>query len=155
MVNYYMAAKLPISFGEALERTEEALKQEGFGIISRIDIQEALKTKIGVDFRPYTILGACNPKLAYEALKIEDKVGTMLPCNVVVQELGPQQTEIAAIDPVASMQAIENAELTNAAREVRTRLGRVIETLGAEVEDGGGGEAASAGGVREGAGETR
>ena len=155
MVNYYMAAKLPISFGEALERTEEALKQEGFGIISRIDIQEALKTKIGVDFRPYTILGACNPKLAYEALKIEDKVGTMLPCNVVVQELGPQQTEIAAIDPVASMQAIENAELTNAAREVRTRLGRVIETLGAEVEDGEGGEAASAGGVREGAGETR
>ena len=155
MVNYYMPAKLPISFGEALERTEDALKQEGFGIISRIDIQEALKTKIGVDFRPYTILGACNPKLAYEALKIEDKVGTMLPCNVVVQELGPQQTEIAAIDPVASMQAIENAELTNAAREVRTRLGRVIETLGAEVEDGGGGEAASAGGVREGAGETR
>ena len=129
-MNYYMAAKLPISFGEALERTEEALKQEGFGIISRIDIQEALKTKIGVDFRPYTILGACNPKLAYEALKIEDKVGTMLPCNVVVQELGPQLTEIAAIDPVASMQAIENVELTKAAREVRIRLGRVIETLG-------------------------
>ena len=133
MVNYYMATKLPISFGEALERTEEALKQEGFGIISRIDIQEALKTKIGVDFRPYTILGACNPKLAYEALKIEDKVGTMLPCNVVVQELGPQQTEIAAVDPVASMQAIENAELSKSAREVRTRLGRVIETLGAIV----------------------
>lgn len=129
-----MAAMLPMSFGEALERTERALKQEGFGIISRIDIQEALKTKIDVDFRPYTILGACNPKLAYEALKIEDKVGTMLPCNVVVQELGPRQIEIAAIDPVASMQAIENAELTQAAREVRTRLGRVIETLGAVVE---------------------
>lgn len=134
MVNYYMAAKLPISFGEALERTEEALKQEGFGIISRIDIQEALKTKIGVDFRPYTILGACNPRLAYEALKIEDKVGTMLPCNVVVQELGPRQTEIAAVDPVASMQAIENVELTEAAREVRKKLGRVIEALGALVE---------------------
>lgn len=133
-VNYYMAAKLPISFGEALERTEEALKQEGFGIISRIDIQEALKTKIDVDFRPYTILGACNPKLAYEALQIEDKVGTMLPCNVVVQELGPQLAEVAAIDPVASMQAIENDELTKAAREVRTRLGRVIENLGAMVE---------------------
>ena len=129
MVNYYMATKLPISFAEALERTEEVLKQEGFGIISRIDIQEALKTKIDVDFRPYTILGACNPKLAYEALKIEDKVGTMLPCNVVVQELEPGQTEIAAIDPVASMQAIENAELTEAAREVRKKLGRVIETL--------------------------
>ena len=134
MVNYYMATKLPISFGEALERTEEVLKQEGFGIISRIDIQEALKTKIDVDFRPYTILGACNPKLAYEALKIEDKVGTMLPCNVVVQELEPGQTEVAAIDPVASMQAIENGELTETAREVRTKLGRVIETLGAQVE---------------------
>ena len=134
MMNYYMATILPISFGEALERTEEALKQEGFGIISRIDIQETLKTKIDVDFRPYTILGACNPKLAYEALNIEDKVGTMLPCNVVVQELGPRQTEIAAIDPVASMQAIENAELSEAAREVRTKLSRVIETLGALVE---------------------
>ena len=134
MVNYYMATILPIPFKEALERTEEALKQEGFGIISRIDIQEALKAKIGVDFRPYTILGACNPKLAYEALKIEDKVGTMLPCNVVVQELEPGQTEVAAIDPVASMQAIENAELTEAAREVRTKLGRVIEALGALVE---------------------
>ena len=133
-MNYYMAAMLPISFDEALERTEEALKQEGFGIISRIDIQEALKTKIGVDYRPYTILGACNPKLAYEALQIDDKVGTMLPCNVVVQELGPQQIEVAAIDPVASMQAIENAELTKAASEVRTRLGRVIESLGALVE---------------------
>ena len=134
MMNYYMATILPISFGEALERTEKALKQEGFGIISRIDIQEALKTKIDVDFRPYTILGACNPKLAYEALKIEDKVGTMLPCNVVVQELGPRQTEVAAIDPVASMQAIENAELTEAAREVRTKLGRVMENLRALVE---------------------
>lgn len=133
-MNYYMAAILPISFGEALERAEEALKQEGFGIISRIDIQDALKTKIGVDYRPYTILGACNPTLAYEALQIDDKVGTMLPCNVVVQELGPQQTEVAAIDPVASMQAIENTELTKAATEVRTRLSRVIERLGALVE---------------------
>ena len=133
-MNYYMAAMLPISFGEALERAEEALKQEGFGIISRIDIQDALKTKIGVDYRPYTILGACNPTLAYEALQIEDKVGTMLPCNVVVQELGPRQIEGAAIDPVASMQAIENDELTKAATEVRTRLGRVIESLRALVE---------------------
>lgn len=133
-MKYYMAAMLPISFGEALERTKEALKEEGFGIISQIDIQNALKTKIGVDFRPYTILGACNPKLAYEALQIEDKVGTMLPCNVVVQEVGTEQTEVAAINPVASMQAIENAELTKAAREVGTRLSRVIESLGALVE---------------------
>ena len=128
-MTYYLSAMLPFSFGDALERTEEALKQEGFGVISRIDIQEALKTKIGVDFRPYMILGACNPTLAYEALKLEDKVGTMLPCNVVVQGLGPKQTEVAAIDPVASMQAIENPKLTEAAREVRTRLDRVIKSL--------------------------
>lgn len=133
-VNYYMSAMLPTSFVEALKRAEEELKKEGFGIISRIDIQDALKTKIGVDYRPYTILGACNPALAYEALQIEDKVGTMLPCNVVVQELGPQKIEVAAINPVASMQAIENDELTKAAREVRTRLGRVIESLGASAE---------------------
>lgn len=130
-VTYYLSAMLPVSFSDALERTEEALKQEGFGVISRIDIQEALKTKIGVDFRPYMILGACNPALAYEALKIEDKVGTMLPCNVIVQGLGPKQTEVAAIDPVASMQAIENPKLPQLAQEVRTRLRRVIQSLAA------------------------
>jgi uncharacterized protein (DUF302 family) len=133
-VNYYLAAILPVSIDEALELTEEALKREGFGIISRIDIQETLRAKIGVDFRPYTILGACNPTLAYEALKIEDKVGTMLPCNVIVQELGPKETEVAAIEPVAAMQVIANPELTKAAREVRSRLGRVIESLGATVQ---------------------
>lgn len=84
-MSYYRSAILRVPFDEAIARTEAALKKEGFGIISRIDIQEALRSKIGVDFRPYTILGACNPSLAYEALKIEDKVGTMRPCNVVVQ----------------------------------------------------------------------
>lgn len=126
---YYIATTLPLPFPEAIARTETALKEEGFGIISRIDIQEALKTKIGVDFRPYTILGACNPSLAHEALKLEDKVGTMLPCNVVVQACMDGSSEVAAIDPVASMQAIENPQLAKAAREVRQRLSRVIQSL--------------------------
>lgn len=128
-MSYYYARTLPIAFGEAIERTEVALQKEGFGIISRIDIQNALKSKINVDFRPYTILGACNPALAYEALRIEDKVGTMLPCNVIVQDAGGGQTEIAAIDPVASMQAIPNPELLDRAEEVGQKLRRAIESL--------------------------
>ena len=131
-MSYYIATKLPLSFDETIARTEAALKGEGFGIISRIDIQDALKTKIGVDFRPYTILGACNPALAHEALKLEDKVGTMLPCNVVVQARADGSSEVAAIDPVASMQAIENPRLVEAAKEVRQRLSRVIQTLRTE-----------------------
>jgi uncharacterized protein (DUF302 family) len=128
-MSYYRAVTLGVPFPEAIERTEAALREEGFGVISRIDIQEALKTKIGVDFRPYTILGACNPALAYEALKIEDKVGTMLPCNLVVQSKAGGETEVAAIDPVASMQAIDNPKLVEAAHEVQKRLFRVIERL--------------------------
>lgn len=128
-MSYYIATTIPLSFDEAVSRTEAALKAEGFGVISRIDIQDALKTKINVDFRPYTILGACNPALAYEALQLEDKVGTMLPCNVVVQQRGSNETEIAAVDPVASMQAIDNADLSKAARAVRDKLSRVIGSL--------------------------
>ncbi|WP_394730626.1 DUF302 domain-containing protein [Altererythrobacter sp. GH1-8] len=126
---YYMAATLPLSFDEAMRQAEAALQAEGFGVISRIDMQAAFKSKIGIDFRPYIILGACNPKLAYEALQIEDKVGTMLPCNVVVQQVDPQHTEVAAVDPVASMQAIDSADLSQAAGKVRSKLARVIETL--------------------------
>lgn len=129
-MTYYHAVTLDMPFDEAIKRAEEALKSEGFGVISRIDIQDALKTKIGVDFRPYTILGACNPQLAFEALKIEDKVGTMLPCNVVVQAHSPSQTEVAAVDPVASMQAIDNPKLQEAASKVQAKLRRVIEALG-------------------------
>ena len=128
-MSYYIAATLQAPFEEAIRQTEAALKEEGFGVISRIDIQEALKTKIGVDFRPYTILGACNPALAHEALKLEDKVGTMLPCNVVVQAREDGSSEVAAIDPVASMQAIENPRLVEAASDVRQRLFRVIQRL--------------------------
>ncbi len=128
-MSYYIATALKAPFDKAIELAEAALKTEGFGIISRIDLQAAFKEKIGVDFRPYTILGACNPKLAHEALSVEDKVGTMLPCNVVVQTQGDNETEVAAIDPVASMQAIDNPELKRAAAEVRERLAKVIDEL--------------------------
>ena len=128
-MSYYMSTFVPEAFDTAIDRAEEALKQEGFGIVSRIDLQGSFRSKIGVEFRPYTILGACNPQLAHEALQIEDKVGTMLPCNVVVQEHRPGQVEIAAIDPVASMEAIDNPKLQVAARVVRDKLSRVIESL--------------------------
>ena len=128
-MTYYMAAQLQGPFDEAIARTEAALKTEGFGVISRIDIQQTLKAKIDVDFRPYTILGACNPGLAHEALQVEDKVGLMLPCNVIVQQYGSGEVEVAAIDPVVSMQAIDNPELTKAAQVVRDKLSRVIELL--------------------------
>ncbi len=128
-MSYYFAKTLSLGFDEAVRRTLEALKQEGFGIITEIDVKETLKSKIGVDFRNYRILGACNPKLAHEALQIEDKIGTMLPCNVVVQEINRNQTEIAAIDPVASMQAINNPQLKQAAQRVQVLLQKVIEAL--------------------------
>lgn len=129
-MSYYFATAIDQDFAEALRKTREALQEEGFGIISEIDIQKALKEKIGVDFRCYTILGACNPTLAHEVLNIEDKVGTMLPCNVVVQETD-RGVEVAAIDPVASMQAIENERLAEKAAVVAEKLRRTIERLGA------------------------
>ncbi|MGB5484840.1 DUF302 domain-containing protein [Parasphingorhabdus sp.] len=129
-MSYYMAATLKTSFDQAIERTEAALKTEGFGVLTRVDVQETLKSKIDVDFRPYTILGACNPTLAHEALQLEDKVGTMLPCNLVVQQKGDGKVEVAAINPVASMQAIENPQLKKAAAAVQDKLSRVIDSLG-------------------------
>ena len=128
-MSYYFAKTLDMGFDEAVERVTEALKVEGFGIITEIDVAATFKKKLEKEFRPYRILGACNPKLAHEALAIEDKVGTMLPCNVVVQEISPGKAEVAAIDPVASMQAIHNPRLSVAAREVQTRLKRVVESL--------------------------
>jgi uncharacterized protein (DUF302 family) len=111
-----------------VQHATEALKSHGFGI-TQIDVKDTFKNKIGVDFRNYHILGACNPQLAHEALQIEDKVGTMLPCNVVVQDVGGGKVEVAAIDPVASMMAIENPELKHAAEMVREKLRSVIESL--------------------------
>ena len=116
-------------FDEAIERATKALKQEGFGIITEIDVKETLRKKLGIDFRKYKILGACNPTLAHEAIKIEDKVGTMLPCNVVVQETKPGKVEVAAIDPVASMTAIDNSLLKGPAGAVREKLKKAIAAL--------------------------
>jgi uncharacterized protein (DUF302 family) len=128
-MSYYLGKMLRMPFADAVARTTEALKKEGFGIITQIDVKETLKAKIGVDFPAYQILGACNPSLAYEALMLENKVGTMLPCNVVVRDAGGGNTEVAAIDPVASMQAIDNPELKRAAENVRGKLQKVVDGL--------------------------
>lgn len=128
-MSYYLAKTVSMPFDEAVARTTEALKQEGFGIINEVDIRDTLKQKIGVDFRPYRILGACNPALAHEALQIEDKVGTMLPCNVIVQEFAPGRVEVAAVDPVASMQAIDNPTLAEKARTVRSKLESAVSRI--------------------------
>jgi uncharacterized protein (DUF302 family) len=128
-VSYYFSKVLVLGFDAAVAEVTQKLKDEGFGIITEIDVTKTLKSKIGVAFRPYRILGACNPSLAHAALKLEDKVGTMLPCNVIVQELAPGQVEIAAIDPVASMAAIDNPALLDKARIVRGKLEKVIQSL--------------------------
>ena len=127
-MSYYFSTVLEGEFADVVGRVREALKAEGYGVVSEIDIQKTLSDKIGVDFRPYLILGACNPTLAYEALRLEDKVGTMLPCNVVVQQSGAG-VEVAAIDPVASMQAIGNDQLAAKSSMVADKLRRAIESL--------------------------
>ena len=128
-MSYYISKTVDAPFEETVTRTVEALKAEGFGVLTDIDVAATMKAKLDIDFRPYRILGACNPELAHHALSLEDKVGTMLPCNVVVQQ-GPEgRAEVAAIDPVASMQAIDNPELKTAARRVRDKLARVIEAI--------------------------
>ncbi|MDL2352048.1 MAG: DUF302 domain-containing protein [Pseudomonadota bacterium] len=126
---YYLGTTLSMAFDAAVAHVVDVLKGEGFGVISDIDIKQTLKAKIGVDFPNYRILGACNPALAYEALKLENKVGTMLPCNVVVRDAGGGQTEVAAIDPVASMVAIDNPALKQAAVQIRAKLEKVIAQL--------------------------
>ena len=128
-MSYYFSTTLTASFADAVARTVDALKAEGFGVITEIDVQKTLQEKIGVTFRKYRILGACNPKLAHEALELEDKIGTMLPCNVVVQELADGTVEVAAIDPVASMQAVDNPRLKDAAAEVAQKLKRAIGNI--------------------------
>jgi uncharacterized protein (DUF302 family) len=116
-------------FDETIAKTTEALKAEGFGVISQIDMQAKLKEKLGVNFKHYTILGACNPAFAYKALQAEEKIGTMLPCNIIIIDKENGTTEVAAINPVASMMAIENPALGPLAKEVTTALKNVIESL--------------------------
>ena len=127
-MSYHFSKTLDAPFDEAVARVIEALKGEGFGVLTDIDVRATLKSKLGAEFRPYRILGACNPKLAYRALQLEDKVGTMLPCNVIVQEHAGG-VEVSAVDPIASMQAIENPDLAKLATEVRAKLRRVVSGL--------------------------
>ena len=126
---YYFSKIISESFDDAIQKVTEALKAEGFGILTEIDIKATLKKKLDVDFYNYKILGACNPPFAYKALLAEDKIGTMLPCNVIVQEKVLGQVEVSAVDPVASMQAIDNNTLADIATEIRGRLQKVIEQL--------------------------
>ena len=128
-MNYYFSTTMNIPFDEAIEKVIEELKKEGFGVLTDIDVKATLKNKLDVDYQNYRILGACNPPFAYKALKAEDKIGTMLPCNVVVQDAKDGSVEVSAVDPMASMQAIENSELENIANEVRMKLKAVIEHL--------------------------
>lgn len=129
-MNYYFSKTLEnVNFDEVIERVTEELKKEGFGILTEIDVKATLKKKLDVDFRNYRILGACNPPFAYKALLAEDKVGTMLPCNVIVQQISDTQIEIAAIDPAAFMQAIKNESLGNIANEIRSKLEKIIKNI--------------------------
>lgn len=128
-MSYYFTKTLKADFEQAIALVTDALAVEGFGIITQIDVTATFKKKIGVDFRPYRILGACNPVFAHKALSAEDKIGTMLPCNVVVQVTSSGETEVAAVDPVASMSAVVNPALEPIAGEIRARLKRVIDSL--------------------------
>ncbi len=128
-MEYYFSRTIIDSFDNAIQKVTEALKSEGFGILTEIDIKATLKKKLDVNFYNYKILGACNPSFSYKALLAEDKIGTMLPCNVIVQEKVPGQVEVSAVDPLASMLAIENKDLHDIASEIRVRLQKVIENL--------------------------
>ena len=128
-MEYYHSKKIKeANFEKAVETVTEALKKEGFGVLTQIDIKETLKKKLDEDFRPYMILGACNPPYAFKALNAEDKIGTMLPCNVIVQQ-AEDGIEVAAINPVASMQAVKNSNLHFIANEIKDKLERAVDSL--------------------------
>ena len=128
-MSYFFSKKVAMNFENAVTKVTEELKKEGFGILTEIDVKATLKKKLDVDFRKYSILGACNPAFAYKALQAEPHIGTMLPCNVIVQELAEGEVEVAAVDPLASMQAIPNQELQAIAKEIQLKLKRVIDQL--------------------------
>lgn len=128
-MSYYFNQIVNTDFDTAIERVIEELKKEGFGVLTEIDVQAAMRKKLGKDFRKYKILGACNPPFAYQALKNEDKIGTMLPCNVIIQETENGEVEVAAIDPIASMQAVDNPKLADIAHQVRAKMEKVINAL--------------------------
>lgn len=128
-MSYYFSTTLDQSFEDTIDKVSAELKKEGFGILTEIDVKETFKKKLDVDFRNYRILGACNPQMAHKAISAESRIGTMLPCNVIVQELEKGKTEVSAVDPVASMKAVENESLGAIAQEVRQKLKKVIDSL--------------------------
>lgn len=128
-MSYYFSKTVLGSFEQVLEKVTDELQKEDFGILTEIDVKATLKKKLDVDFQNYKILGACNPPFAYKALQAENKIGTMLPCNVIVQEVGEGEIEVSAIDPIASMQAVKNPQLGSMAKQVQTKLKKVIENL--------------------------
>lgn len=128
-MSYYLSRTVDAAFDNVVQRVTAALKEEGFGVLTDIDVQATLKAKVGADIPPYRILGACNPSFAHQALQIEDKLGVLLPCNVIVRDAGDRRTEVAAIDPVASMERTGNPDLASIAEEVRVRLRRAVERV--------------------------
>ena len=128
-MSYYFSKRVNVAFDEAVARTIEELKKEGFGVLTDIDMKATFKKKLDVEFRNYRILGACNPPFAYKSVQSEDKIGLMLPCNVIVQEVEPGTVEVAAIDPIASMQAIQNPELNDIAEQVRAKLQTAVKNI--------------------------
>ena len=128
-MTYYFSKAIGMPFAQAVQHVTDALANEGFGVLTTIDVRATLKKKLDVDFRPYTILGACNPEFALKALQSEDMIGTMLPCNVVVQDIGKGMVEVSAVDPVASMMAVKNPKLSSIASEVRDLLQQVVSGL--------------------------
>jgi uncharacterized protein (DUF302 family) len=128
-MNYYYNKVVNGTFENVIEKVTQELKAVGFGILTEIDVTATLKKKLDVDFKKYRILGACNPPYAYKALQAEDKIGTMLPCNVIVQEVKEGVIEVAAVNPMASMQAVENKELEKIANEIKSKLEKVIENI--------------------------
>ena len=128
-MSYNISRKLAGEFDAVIARVKEALKAEGFGVLTEIDVESTLKSKIGKDFRPYRILGACNPNLAYQALNQEAHIGVMLPCNVIVQRHDDGEVEVSSIDPATAMQTVGNPKLTAVASQVRDALTRVIERV--------------------------
>lgn len=126
---YYINRTIAAPFDTAIARVTEELQKEGFGILTDIDVAATLKKKLGVDFRNYRILGACNPPFAYQALQAEPKIGTMLPCNVIVEAIDAATSEVSAVDPLASMQAIDNPALQDIALQIQAKLRQVIARL--------------------------
>ncbi len=128
-MDYYISKTVALSYDEAVSKVTEELKKEGFGVLTEIDVKKTLKKKLDVDFQKYIILGACNPPFAYQALQAENKIGILLPCNVIVQEHEEGKVEVAAMDPAAAMEVINNPKLTEVAQKVRAKLQNVIDQL--------------------------